>query len=260
MRTLAHAAAASLAAALAVSGCGRSGDSQPAAGTASPPAESQAAAGSASAPPPESRAASGPASAVSRSGTAAAPGEGGPTPRRLADDGPAWSVAAPAAEANPSATSGGAVASAVLPGPDAEFVARAAQHAAFEVEIAKLGVERAADPLVKAYAQMLADDHAAAHERLRQIAGSHSVPLPGAMPPDKRKEIEALAQLSGADFDTLFVKTVGIDDHRDDIAAFEQAAQNARNEQVRGFAQSTLPTLRKHLSTAEKLPGVKGKG
>ena len=141
-----------------------------------------------------------------------------------------------------------------LPAPDAQFVAKAAEGGQFEIEIGKLAAQKATDSAVKSFAQMLVDDHSAANDRLRQIATSHNVALPASLPDDKKKEIDQLSKLSGAEFDRQFVKMVGIKDHHHDIDAFEKASKDAKSDDVKSFAQSTLPTLKKHLAAAEKLP------
>jgi len=141
-----------------------------------------------------------------------------------------------------------------LPAPDAQFVAKAAEGGQFEIEIGKLAAQKATDSAVKSFAQMLVDDHSAANDRLRQIATSHNVALPASLPDEKKKEIDQLSKLSGTEFDRQFVKMVGIKDHHHDIDAFEKASKDAKSEDVKSFAQSTLPTLKKHLAAAEKLP------
>jgi putative membrane protein len=152
-----------------------------------------------------------------------------------------------------------ATATAALPPADADFVTKAAEGGQFEVQVAKLAVDKATDPAVKAFAQMLVEDHQAANDKLRQIASSHGVALPAALPEAKKKELEQLGKLSGPEFDRRFVKMIGIGDHRHDIGEFEKAGQTAKSEDVKGFVQSSLPTLKKHLAAAEKLPGA-GKG
>ncbi|HEV7912258.1 MAG TPA: DUF4142 domain-containing protein [Albitalea sp.] len=147
---------------------------------------------------------------------------------------------------------------APLPPTDSEFVTKAAEGGQFEVEVAKLAIERASDPAVKSFAQMLVDDHSAANDKLRQIATSHNVALPASLPDDKKKQLEQLAKLSGQEFDRQFVKMIGIKDHHHDIGEFEKAGKEAKSDDVKSFAQSTLPTLKKHLAAAEKLPGARG--
>ena len=68
-----------------------------------------------------------------------------------------------------------------------------------------------------------------------------------------------LAKASGADFDKQFVATVGVHDHKQDIALFQKAANDAKSAEVRGFAEATLPTLKAHLASAQQLPGASGK-
>jgi len=148
----------------------------------------------------------------------------------------------------------GSSSAAPLSPSDAQFVTKAAEGGQFEVEVAKLAADKASDAGVKSFAQMLADDHAAANEKLHQIASSHNVALPASLPADKRKELDQLALLSGPAFDKQFVRTVGVKDHKHDIADFEKASKDAKASDVKDFAESTLPTLKKHLAAAEKLP------
>jgi putative membrane protein len=158
-------------------------------------------------------------------------------------------------------SAGTMTATSQLAAADTQFVTKAAAGGQYEVEVAKLAADKATDPQVKEFAKMLVDDHTAANEKLRQIASSHNVALPSSLPADKKKKVDQLGKLSGPEFDKHFVKEIGLDDHKQDIADFEKAAKAAKADDVRDFAQSTLPTLQKHLSAAEKLPGAgKAKG
>ncbi|RQP22816.1 DUF4142 domain-containing protein [Piscinibacter terrae] len=152
------------------------------------------------------------------------------------------------------ANTSGTGSTAPLQPADQQFVTEAAAGGMFEVEIGKLAAEKATDPGVKNFAQMLVDDHSAANDKLRQIATGHNVALPASLPDDKKKEIDQLAKLSGANFDKQFIKMVGVKDHHHDIAAFEKASSSAQSPDVKDFATSALPTLKKHLAAAEKLP------
>jgi len=167
----------------------------------------------------------------------------------------------PATSDTSSTTAGGVSSSGTMAMPTApltnaeqEFVTKAAEGGMFEVEVGKMAAAKAVDPAVKSFGQMLADDHGAANDKLKQIASAHNVPLPASLPSDKKKELDELNKLSGKDFDKQFVKMVGIKDHHHDISEFEKAAKDARSDDVKTFAQSSLPTLQKHLAAAEKLP------
>jgi|GEM_PF-1059730 len=155
-----------------------------------------------------------------------------------------------------SATStSGTGSTAPLSAADQQFVTKAAEGGMFEVEIGKLAAEKASDPGVKSFGQMLVDDHSAANDKLRQIATGHNVALPASVSADQKKELDQLSKLSGAQFDKQFVKMVGIKDHQHDISEFEKASKTAQAPDLKDFATNTLPTLKKHLDTAQKLPG-----
>lgn len=141
--------------------------------------------------------------------------------------------------------------------PEIQFITEAAAGGLFEVRVAQLAAQKANDTTVKSYASMLLEDHTAANEKLRQLAAGLRVSLPTDISEDNKKVLERLGQASGNDFDRQFVETVGIKDHKDDIAKFEKVGNTTANASVRTFALATLPTLRAHLRAAQKLP-VKG--
>lgn len=133
---------------------------------------------------------------------------------------------------------------------DQQFIRKAAQSGLYEVEMAKLGVERAQDQSVKDMAARLLDDHRAANDKLQQVA-SGRMSIPTDIPADKRAVIDRLSKVSAANFDREFVQTVGIKDHQADIQLFEKT--NAKDPTLKDFIVNTLPTLKLHQSSAEDL-------
>ena len=154
-------------------------------------------------------------------------------------------------------SSGSEPASASLAEADRKFVETAAASGLYEVAVAKLAADKAQDPAIKSYAAMLVDHHTAANAKLKQVASSRQVELPASFPADKQRVIDKLSKASGAAFDREFVQTVGIKDHKTDIALFERASRTAKDPEVKSFATETLPTLRDHLAQAQKLPAKK---
>ena len=253
--------ATALAAALILAGCGRNDEASSAQADATPstasPNSTAGTSGSTGSTAPSTSTASTGESSTGTAGTSPS----GTSGNAVGTSGTS-SAGTQGATTSSTMTGANAPSTAALPAADAQFVTKAAEGGQFEVEIGKLAATKATDAAVKSFAQMLVDDHTAANDKLRQIASSHNVALPAALPADKKKEIEQLGKLSGAEFDRQFVKTVGIKDHHHDIDEFEKAAKSAKSDDVRDFAQSTLPTLKKHLAAAEKLPmgGGKAKG
>jgi len=160
------------------------------------------------------------------------------------------------AMAQPGQDMAGAVSAGPLNTADKTFVVKAAGGGLYEVEVAKLAADKANDPAVKSFATMLVDQHSAANAELKALAAIRDVKLPDAVPAEKKRTIADLAKKSGASFDQAFVKQVGLKDHEEDIKLFESASQDTKDAQLKAWIDKTLPTLKSHLSAAQKLPGA----
>jgi putative membrane protein len=135
---------------------------------------------------------------------------------------------------------------------DGKFLADAAMGAMAEVELGKLAQQKAASNLVKQFGGRMVTDHGQTNDELKQIAESKGVTLPSEPDPSKRKELDKLANLSGAAFDREYMAHM-LEDHRKDVAQFRQASESAKDDEVRAFASKTLPTLEDHLKQAQSV-------
>jgi putative membrane protein len=142
---------------------------------------------------------------------------------------------------------------------DRTFMTKAAGAGLYEVEVAKIAAQKAESADVKQFADMLVQHHTAANDELKALAATKSVELPKDVPADKKNKMAMLEKNSGASFDRAFIKEVGVSDHQTDIKLFEMASRSAKDAEVKTFATKTLPTLKQHLSAAQKLAGSKGK-
>jgi len=134
---------------------------------------------------------------------------------------------------------------------DQTYMTKAASGGIYEVEVSKMAPSKAKNADVKAYAEMLVKDHTAANDELRQLASSKGVILPSAMPADKKAKMDKLSK--SKDIDRDFIKQVGLDDHKTDIALFDKASKDAKDADVKTFFGKTLPKLKDHRAEAEKL-------
>lgn len=137
---------------------------------------------------------------------------------------------------------------------DQNFVTSAAAAGVYEVTAARAAVQKAADTRVREFADMLVQHHTAANDQLKVLAGKKNVSVPTEVPAGKKPTLERLMAAQGQQFDRQFVETVGIADHKDDISMFERAAREARDPEIKAFAERLLPTLKAHLVAAQKLP------
>lgn len=136
------------------------------------------------------------------------------------------------------------------------FLDTAAQAGAAEIDASRLILERSQDADVKNFAQMMVSDHGDADQQLKQLATAKSVNLPQGAAPEDAKALEKLRLLSGRALDREYSERFGLQAHRQAVAIFERAANEGRDEDVKKFAASVLPTLRRHLHMAEDL--IKG--
>ena len=119
-----------------------------------------------------------------------------------------------------------------------------------EVELGKLAVEKAVNPEVKQFGQKMIEDHSKSLEELKKLADQKNTALPPDILPTQKEAKEKLSKLSGAEFDTEYVKTM-VADHRKDVTAFKAATKTVGDADVKAFAEKTLPVLKMHLEMIE---------
>src|SRR6185369_16662402 len=79
---------------------------------------------------------------------------------------------------------------------DKRFIEKAATDGREEVEISRVAAERATNPDVKQFAQMMVDDHSRANDELMAIAQARSVEVK-----EKKSEAEKWSKKDAKDFD-----------------------------------------------------------
>ncbi|HYG98354.1 MAG TPA: DUF4142 domain-containing protein [Terriglobales bacterium] len=140
---------------------------------------------------------------------------------------------------------------------DRMFVQKAAAGGMLEVQLGKLAQEKAADQQVKDFGKRMEDEHSKANEQLMGIANTMGVTPPSSLPAKEQAKVDKLSKLSGADFDRQYM-TMMVSEHRKDVRDFQRASKTAKDESLKNFATSTLPTLQEHLKQAQELHGKVG--
>ncbi len=147
-------------------------------------------------------------------------------------------------------------ASAQAPGttnPDLQFAAAAASSGHAEVDLGHLALKKSSREDIRQFAQRMVDDHAKVNQQLAAVAMHQHLRLPHYAEGQDAAEVKHLSGLSGPEFDHTYVALM-IEDHRKDVADFEQEAQRGEVTPIRALANATLPMLRAHLQLAEELP------
>jgi len=133
-----------------------------------------------------------------------------------------------------------------------QFLTEAMKGDNSEVRVGKLAQDKGSSQGVKDFGKMLADDHGKHKDQVAQVAMALNVPATDETKAEADAVYGKLQGLSGAEFDKEFVSAM-IDDHKKDIDAYQQEAGSGDAAQVTDLAKQTLPTLKKHLQTAQSL-------
>jgi putative membrane protein len=144
--------------------------------------------------------------------------------------------------------------SASLSDTDQKFVQTAATAGTTEIDAAKLALHQSNDKDVKAFASHMIADHTKLAVQLKM-----AVPRGTTMPkgPDEAA-LDSLKPLKGADFDSAYISKLGVQGHKDALAAFQDEADNGQDASLKKTAKSALPTIQHHYAMAQDLAKKKG--
>ncbi|MCK9508730.1 MAG: DUF4142 domain-containing protein [Pigmentiphaga sp.] len=136
---------------------------------------------------------------------------------------------------------------------DESFMKNAAQAGHYEIEAARLSLELASNPNVKAFAQMMLDEHRQIASELSALAQSKGVELPDRPSLMQRGKLTLLKGKKGREFDKDYAEHAAVTAHEDTIKLFDKYLTEGRDKEVMGFAQDALPMLQQHLRHAHVL-------
>lgn len=150
-------------------------------------------------------------------------------------------------------TSGAAIgATTSVDADDSKFLVDAASGGMMEVELGQIAQSKATDQRVKDFAAMMVRDHSAANDELKALAARKNVTLPTTPGEKHQKHIADLKDKTGSDFDKAYMDMM-VEDHNDDVEAFEKASNNAKDADIKAFASKTLPVLKSHHDQAKTI-------
>lgn len=137
---------------------------------------------------------------------------------------------------------------------DQKFAKTAAMDGMAEVKLGELAGERAGKPEVKEFGAMMATDHGKANEELTTLAASKGMTLPEKLDAEHQAKSDKLAKLEGDAFDKAYVMEM-VAAHKKAVSLFESASKTLKDDELKGFAAKTLPTLKMHLEHAQGMQG-----
>lgn len=139
-----------------------------------------------------------------------------------------------------------------------DFVNAAGQASLVEIRTSEMALEKSVSLDVKAFAQMMIDNHKASIDKLKAAASAASLMPPADVLDDfHMRRINDLVETDGdADFDADYA-ALQIDAHSDAIKLFEDYSKGMdATAQLKMYADEFLPTLRTHKIEAEKIRDI----
>jgi predicted outer membrane protein len=142
------------------------------------------------------------------------------------------------------------------------FIAEAARGSLYDAQAARLMHACSADAAVQDLATTLLRHHEAAWPALRTLAQHHGVALPAAPTNEQRETLALLRDVTEQTREHLFVRQLGVETARSEIARFEAALQalDGTDAPLRGWIEQSLPALRERVALSQRLlPRVAGR-
>jgi putative membrane protein len=138
------------------------------------------------------------------------------------------------------------------------FIKNAIEGNLAEIQMGQLAQKNGTSEEVRSFGQMLERDHTDANQKAMTVAKDIGVTPPNQPNAKQKAEHDRMSKLTGTRFDSEFARMM-VADHKKDISEFQKEAK--KNDAAGSFAKETLPTLQKHLETAQSLAasGTTGK-
>jgi putative membrane protein len=135
---------------------------------------------------------------------------------------------------------------------DREFMRMAAHSDQFEIQSSQLALQKSSNPEVRAYAQMMIQEHTQSSQQLSQIAAQMGYTLPTEPSEFQQAVIEQLAQLSGAEFDRAYMEAQA-NGHDQTAAIYRTEIGQGQAPALKTFAAQILPIVEEHYQVASSM-------
>jgi putative membrane protein len=76
-------------------------------------------------------------------------------------------------------------------------------------------------------------------------------------PSDHRDKLADLKKLSGEKFDKKYIEQAGVKDHKAALKLFKDAAEDAKDPELKRFAQKEVDHIQEHLQMAQRIADIK---
>ena len=140
---------------------------------------------------------------------------------------------------------------------DKSFLKEASEGNLFEVNLAKLALQKSQDSNVRKFAQQMITDHEKLARDMKPLATKLGVKVASSPGIGDRAKYEELKLKSGISFDRAYVETM-VKDHNDDLKKFIEETQKTTNPEVKTAVSKAQDTIREHTEMIDKIAKMGG--
>lgn len=132
------------------------------------------------------------------------------------------------------------------------FMKDAASGGMMEVQLGQLALQKGTSQEVKDFGQMMVTDHGKANQELESVLTKKRMKMPAKLAPKHKKMVDKFTNFSSEEFDKKYAKEM-VKDHTKDVAKFKKMSEKAKDADLKGWVDKTLPVLEQHLQKAQTL-------
>ncbi|MGA2535662.1 MAG: DUF4142 domain-containing protein [Terracidiphilus sp.] len=136
---------------------------------------------------------------------------------------------------------------------DQDFVRKALQGAAAEVQLGQLAEQKSQSSDIKQFGQKMVQDHSQLGDQvMKPLAKQLGVKEPNGLSKKDKQLVASLEGLSGPQFDQEYIKAM-VKDHKQDLKEFNDEAQMSQDPNVKKAAQVGSNVISQHLELIQQI-------
>ena len=140
---------------------------------------------------------------------------------------------------------------------DKKFLEDSAQGSLFEVNLAKLALQKSKDPNVTKFANKMITDHEMLIKSMKPFEVKMGVKPPSGPSILDKAKYEELKLKSGISFDRAYVETM-VKDHNDDLKAFMKEESSTTNPELKAAVSKGEAVIKEHTMMIDDIAHMGG--
>ena len=132
------------------------------------------------------------------------------------------------------------------------FAVVAASSSLLEIRSSEQALTKATNQEVKNFAQQMINEHQKGYQELKMMQNAKNQTVSTELLPKHQRWYSKLMAEDPKEFDDEYME-LQVEAHREAVELFDNAAKGHQDNELRAYAEKTLPNLRMHLETAKRI-------